>query len=199
MGLSKRQKEAIIGMLLGDAWIQKTGERNARLRLEHSYKQKEYIFWKYEILKNYMQSRPKLLRRFNPIWKKAYSYYRCQTHSSPVFGKFRRLFYPGGEKRIPDNIQKIFRSPLTLAIWYLDDGYYYPRDRVSYIYLNAYSQEELLRMLRVLKENFQLAPKLIWKKKKPVFYFPPQETQKLAEIIRPYVIPSLAYKIPPTP
>jgi hypothetical protein len=57
--VSKKQREILIGTILGDGYLQKTGKRNARLKLEHSEKQKDYIFWKYEELKNLMQDRPK--------------------------------------------------------------------------------------------------------------------------------------------
>jgi len=78
MSLTKMQREIVIGLLLGDAFMQKTGSRNARLRLEHSAGQKEYIFWKHKVLSNLMQAKPKFIRRYNPHWKKSYNYYRCQ-------------------------------------------------------------------------------------------------------------------------
>ena len=49
-------KSAIIGMILGDGYLQKTGEKNARLRLEHGYKQKEYLLWKTEKLKQWIMT-----------------------------------------------------------------------------------------------------------------------------------------------
>lgn len=80
MRLNNFQRLLLIGILMGDGLLQKTGRSNARLRLEHSIKQKDYIFWKYEMLKNIMQSKPVFIKRFNPIWKKTYSYYRCQSY-----------------------------------------------------------------------------------------------------------------------
>jgi hypothetical protein len=118
--VSKRQREILIGTILGDGYLQKTGKRNARLKLEHSEKQKDYIFWKYEELKNLMQDRPKRIERFNPKWGKTYVYYRCQTHSMPLLGRYKRYFYDeGGKKKVPENIEKLLRSPLSLAVWYM--------------------------------------------------------------------------------
>jgi AAA+ ATPase superfamily predicted ATPase len=199
MGFTKKQREAVIGMLLGDAWIQKTGKRNARLRLEHSIKQKEYIFWKYELLKNYMQSAPKLTKRYNPIWKKTYHYYRCQSLSSPEFGKLHRIFYKESRKIIPEKIKKFLSSPLTLAIWYMDDGYYYSRDKVCYIYLNKCEKDELQIIEEAFEESCKLALKFLNKKGLPVIHFDSKEAKKLAQIVKPYIIPSMQYKLPPTP
>lgn len=196
MGLSKKQREIVIGMVLGDSFLQATGKRNARLRLEHSLKQKDYIFWKYNELKNMMQSVPKLLRRFNPIWKKTYSYYRCQSLSSPEFGRLREQFYRDGRKMIPENIVSIFRSPWSLAVWYMDDGYLYHRDKSVYIYLYPYSDEEIMRLLAVLEVNFGLKPNILIKKSKyPCLYFNVAKTQKLISLIRPYIVPSMEYKL----
>jgi hypothetical protein len=198
--VSKRQREILIGAILGDGYLQKTGKRNARLKLEHSEKQKDYIFWKYEELKNLMQDRPKRIERFNPRWGKTYVYYRCQTHSMPLLGRYKRYFYDeGGKKRVPENIEKLLRSPLSLAVWYMDDGHYYARDGVGYIYLPKYSPEDLERLLGALKNNFGLEPKLIKKKGYPVLYFPREEFEKLMAIIKPHVPDFMKYKTSPDP
>jgi hypothetical protein len=191
----KRQREILIGTILGDAWLQGTGRRSARLRLEHSEKQREYIFWKYEQLKNLMQDKPKRIERFNPIFKKTYVYYRCQSHSSPTLGKYRRYFYDeNGRKRIPEQIEQLLRSPLTLAVWYMDDGHYYARDQVAYIYMPKYSSEELERLCQAVKLNFNVEPKVIYKKGYPCLYFPRQEASRLLTLIDQYLIESMRYK-----
>lgn len=200
MGLLKRQREIVIGTVLGDAYLQKTGKRNARLRLEHSERQRSYIWWKYTELRNIMQDRPKLIERYNPIFRKTYRYWRCQSHSMPILGKFRRWFYPDGEKRIPENIQNILRSPLTLAVWYMDNGCYLARDRTSLIYLPRYPEEDIQRLCQALEVNFDLKASLKIKKERyPCLYFPVGETRKLMEWIAPHVIESMRYKLPPSP
>lgn len=196
MGLTKRQRQLLIGMVLGDAYLQATGKKNARLRLEHSLKQKDYIFWKYAELKDMMQSQPKLLRRYNPVWKKSYSYYRCQSLSSPEFGRLREQFYKDGRKMIPSELSSILKDALSLAIWYMDDGYLYHRDKSAYIYLYPYSQEEIKRLSAALKENYGLSPNILVKKEKyPCLYFNTDQTKRLFTLIKPYIIPSLQYKL----
>lgn len=195
-GLGKKQKEILIGLILGDGFLQTTGKNNARLRLEHSAKQKSYIEWKYEVLKNFMQAPPKYLKRHNPVWQRTYFYYRCQTHATPYLGKLRRSFYDGNRKRVPLNIGSLLKSPQSLAVWYMDDGSYYHRDKMAEIYLSCYSIEEVQRLAGVLEANFGLKPKIKIKKKKyTVFSFDVLQTKRLIEIVKPHIIPSLEYKI----
>lgn len=74
ISLSKDQKSILFGITLGDGYLQSTGKNNARLRLEHSYKQKEYLFWKVEKLHQLFQGKPVYLERVHPLTKKTYKY-----------------------------------------------------------------------------------------------------------------------------
>lgn len=199
-GLGKKQKEILIGSVLGDGFLQATGKKNARLRLEHSTKQKFYIEWKHEVLKNFMQAPPKRIERFNPVWQRTYVYYRCQTHATPYLGKLRRLFYDGNRKVIPGNIQSLLKAPQSLAVWYMDDGSLYLRDKMAEIYLPAYNEQDLQRLKDALNVNFDLQPKIKIKKKKySILSFNVLQTKRLIEITRSYILPGFGYKIFPTP
>jgi hypothetical protein len=198
--VTKRQKEILIGTILGDGYLQKTGKRNARLKLEHSERQRDYLCWKYEQLRNLMQDKPKRIERYNPVWKRTYVYYRCQTHSMPILGRLQRYFYDEqGRKRIPENIAQLLKSPLSLAVWFMDDGHYYSRDGSAHIYLPRYSDEEIERLVTALVQNFGLKPKVVWKKGYPCLYFPREETERLMAIIKPWMPACMRYKTPPDP
>lgn len=194
--MTERERNIVIGCVLGDGFLQATGKRNARLRLEHSLKQKAYIEWKWDELKRYMQDRPKRLDRFNPVWKKQYQYLRCQSHSSPQFGKLRELFYGSTGKKIPETIAKLLRAPLTLAVWFMDDGYYYGRDRTAYLYLSPLATSDIQWLLDALASNFNLHPKVERKKTGALnLKFSAAETKLLLNLIAPHVISSMRYKI----
>lgn len=183
-------------MILGDVYLQKTGKRNARIRLEHSEKQKDYLVWKASFFPEFFQGKPRLIRRFNPVYKKTYSYVRWQSNSSPEIGKFQKNFYFFGRKIIPKNLLTILFDPLSLAVWYMDDGYIYHRDKVAYIYLAKYPPKELEILLQTLKKNFRLSPKLKMKKTgNVVLVFPVEETKKLLDLVSPYIIPVMAKKL----
>ncbi len=191
----KEQRLIIWGTLLGDAYLQKTGKKNARLKIEHSAKQKDYIFWKYEKLKNLAQDKPKLIKRFNPKFQKEYYYYRFQTHSSPILGKYKRWFYKEGKKVVPENVKTILKHPLVLAVWFMDDGSIDTKNKCLEIYLPKYDKEGIEKLLKALEEIHNLKPKNRFKKGYPVLVFCSKERDKLIEIIRDYVIESIRYKI----
>ena len=196
--LNKEQEAALIGMILGDGFIQKTGSKNARLRLEHKADHKDYLIWKAKIFPKLFQGQPVFLKRLHPLTKKIYSYVRFQSSSSPVFGKFRMVFYPEGRKIIPNNLGKLIKSDLTLTIWYLDDGYYYPRDKCAYIYLGRVSRNEAEIASQVIYRKFGLENRILDKKNKGfAIYFSPNQIQRLKAIIEKHKPPKImAYKLP---
>ena len=193
---NKDQLAILIGLILGDAFLQKTGSRNARLRLEHSYRQKEYLFWKISKFPKLFQGEPKYLERKHPISGKVYRYWRHQSNSTPALGKWHSLFYSAGKKIIPKNLLSLLNNPLSLAVWYMDDCYYYRRDKVSYLYLGRVNKNEAVVVKNALESSFGLVSKVLDKKNKGfVIYFPPQETLKLHQAIRVFVPPFFQYKL----
>ncbi len=199
MKLSKRQNAIIVGSILGDAYVQATGKKNARLRYEHGGKQKSYLFWKVNELKLLFKGAPRYLERKHPISKETYSYWRHQSTSNELLGQWRKFFYPHGSKCIPKALAKVLTEPVALAVWYMDDGYYYPKENSSYLYLGRTSQGEAKRAQSALKKNFGLAPVSVDKKIKGfVLYFSPKQTEKLHKIVSPYMLPMFAYKLRPT-
>jgi hypothetical protein len=194
--LTKRQEAILVGTVLGDAYLQKTGTKNARLRLEHSDKQKEYVLWKAKSFPKLFQGKPTLLKRRHPKTNKIYSYVRHQSNSSPIFGKWREVFYQNGKKLIPKTLSSILTDSLSLAVWYMDDGYYYERDKVSYIYLGRVSQNEAQIAQEAIKKNFGLIPKILDKKIKGfVLHFSPSETKHLHDLLRKDMLKVFDYKL----
>lgn len=201
MKLSSRQKEIVYGVVWGDGYLQPTGVKNARLRIEHSLKQKEYAEWIYKELKNLFAHAPHSLQRVHPFTKRTYEYVRLQSHSSPWFGKLRKIFYENGKKRIPNEISRFLSSPLTLAVWYMDDGYYYQKDKSAHIYLPKYSANELMRLINAIERRFAFRAKYYCRPDRRACHLTinGDDLRRFAQIIRPYMIAGMQYKIPPDP
>ena len=64
MLLSSRQKEILIGTILGDGHLERNGN-GVRLRVDHGMHQAEYLKWKYEEFKNLATNRPRLIRAYH--------------------------------------------------------------------------------------------------------------------------------------
>ncbi len=195
MKISSIQKDILIGTILGDAHLQKTGEKNSRLRLEHGANQKEYLFWKVKNLSPFFQGRPTYIERMHPLSGATYKYWRHQSQSGPYLGKLRKIFYRDGKKKIPENIEK-FITPRSIAVWYMDDGYYYNRDRCSYLYLGNVEKNDAENVKEALANKLKLLVKVLAKKKGFALYFPPQEAKKLKSLIEPFIIDLFKYKLP---
>ncbi len=201
MAITKAEESALVGMVLGDGYLQPTGKRNARLRLEHSIKQEDYLEWKVSLLSPQFQGKIIHTERVHPKTKQKYSYVRAQSNASPFLGKLRLLFYPEGTKKIPDNLSRYLRHPLGLAIWYMDDGYYSRRkhDKSVYLYLGTVTMKDSSNAQKAIEKRFNLKTTIVDKKKKGfVLYFSPVETKKLFACIQEIVekVEKMKYKIP---
>lgn len=198
MKLTARQENILLGIVLGDGFLQKTGQKNARLRLEHGGKQQAYLLWKGDQFPRLFLGKSSSLTRIHPRTKQAYEYSRWQSNSSPILGKWQRLFYPNGKKRIPEELTQMLKSPLTLAVWYMDDGYFYGKKNncCSYIYLGRVSRTEAELAATAIARSFGIQPKIYDKGKKGyALFFPVTETRKLHDLIRSHVLPIFHYKL----
>jgi len=121
--LSKQDlRSCIIGMVLGDAYIG-LGNRckNAHIAIAHGPKQKEYLLWKMEILKQIQNSSYRVVERDKLVKGKFYKTHEIISTIHPVFTKYYNQFYRGHKKIITRKILDKL-TPIGLAIWYMDDG-----------------------------------------------------------------------------
>src|SRR3989304_513234 len=110
--LTEAQRSIIVGSLLGDGAMR--CKANALLEVNHAARQKEYVDWKYSQLGNLCGTPPKF-RQGNG--KRVA--YRFTTLSLPQLTPFYRAFYRGRSKVVPDGL---LLTPLSLAVWFMDDG-----------------------------------------------------------------------------
>jgi len=110
--------------------------------------------------------------------------------------KIKDIFYPEGKKIVPLNLKEYLMEPISLAVWFMDDGYYYQRDKCGYLYLGNVTKEEAEVCSNTLQNNFDLKTKVLAKKKGYALYFSRLEMLKLKKLITKYIIPSFRYKLP---
>ena len=183
--LTQLQKSFLVGTLLGDGYLRQVkGRRNAFLEVNHSITQKEYVEWKYRILKNLTRSGPKS-RKGNET-RIAYRFF---TKQHPEFTKMMDLFYRDKKKCIPD----LILDPISLAVWYMDDG---SRCSKNNVYLNTqqFSKNDQYKLLKILD---QIGLKGTLNKDKQYYRirFKTSSIPKLFGMIKKYIIPSMKYKI----
>lgn len=183
--LTQFQKSVIIGSLLGDAYLRIIpGRKNAFLEFNHSSKQSAYVDWKFDILKNYCRSKPKL-RAYNT--RKAYRFF---TRSNKEFTNYYHQFYIDGKKVVPDNL---IIDPLSLAVWYIDDGSKCGEDNV-YLNTQQFTISDQTKLQSILLE-FGIISRLNSDKKYFRIRIQKKSIDKFFSLISSYIIPSFRYKL----
>lgn len=186
--LSAYQKSILIGALLGDGSLS-SGDwsKNYRLQIVQGNSQKDYLFWKFDIFRNCCFSEPSY-QKWNKSW-------RFRTISHVVFNFYAKQFYNNKKKVIFRDIIH-YLTPLSLAVWFMDDGSIGPRrdgyilNTQSFSYLeNKYLQECLSRKFNLDKVSIHKDRKW-WR-----LYIRKMSVNKFYEIINPYIIPSMRYKL----
>ena len=183
--LTQYQRSVIIGSLFGDGYVRTIpGRKNAFLEINHSIVQKNYVDWKYDVLKSISGSPPKA--REGNEGRIAYRFY---TRQHPELTRLANLFYQKGKKVVP----KIHIDSVSLAIWYMDDG---SKCRDSDVYLNTQQftfsdQQYLLEILaslgifaRLNKDKNYFRIRLL-----------KESIPKLKDLIEEHVIDDMRYKL----
>ena len=180
------QKSIIIGSILGDGYLRIIpGRKDAFLEINHSIKAKAYVDWKYSMLKDISGSAPK--ERENGEGKKAYRFF---TRQNPEITILLNKFYKDGKKIIPKDLEL---DPIILAVWYMDDG---SKCRDGDVYLNTqqFSIADQKRLIYLLRQ-LGLRARLNKDKKYYRIRFLKDSVGKFNQIIKPYIIDSMQYKL----
>jgi recombination protein RecA len=195
--LSEFQWEVLLGGLMGDGALSPTGSgHGARFRWGHGKKQVEYGDWKASLFANLNVSRSEndkgaVFHDLQPL---------------PELAELREAVYWGKKVLSWDYIKRL--TPLSLAIWYMDDGTFQIRSKGmqqrtrggtgrSEICVEALEASSRTRLVEFMRDTWGIAPKLVERGGKSVLQFPKDETEKLHKLIAPYVHPSMEYKLLP--
>ncbi len=187
---STRTEEIILGTLLGDGCLNKEGHcKYAKLRVFHSPKQEIYIHW----LRNQLQElQPSDVHPNGDEWGTL----RFYTPPHPRLTEMFELCYPGGIKTITvDWLRKL--SPLSLAVWYMDDGGTQKGAYGCKIATCAFSEDELQLVCEYLAKQWDIRPtvrKLESDNNYPRLIFNSKAAKSLRELIVEHVIPEMMYK-----
>jgi hypothetical protein len=192
--LTSKQEKVLIGTLLGDGTMELNG-KYPRLRIQHSQRQNEYLKWKHKVFSKISTKVKSFYRKKDCRTKKRYACCSFDTHSIHSLNGLYKIFYCSGKKKIPSNFDKILNSPLSLAVWFMDDGQKRSDCNALRISTDSFSYKEQLILQKCLYKNFNISVKIHKKGKFWNLYIPSIETRKFIQIISRYVIPSMKYKI----
>ncbi|HET9671787.1 MAG TPA: recombinase RecA [Actinomycetota bacterium] len=196
--LSDFQWEVLLGGLMGDGALSRAKNGHAaRYRFGHGARQAEYADWKASLFSNIGSSRSTNAKGI-------------VCHDLPPLvelAELRQAVYVDDRKVLSEDYLKGL-TPLSLAIWYMDDGTVALRAKGlqartregsgrSEICIQAIEATSRDRLVRYLGDTWGIFPKLIERAGQAVLQFPKDETAKLHALVSPYVHPSMEYKLLP--
>lgn len=193
--LTKRQKEILIGLLLGDGHVEQLYTLAlGRLKVEHSNVQKEYVDWLYNEFKPWIRMKPR--ERTIISFGKVQQRYEFCTYGHTILGDFQERFYRNRKKLVPNNIANDI-TPLSLAVWYMDDGSIKSK-RHKGVFLNTqgFTEADVSKLQKILKHKFGIESITRREKNGKQIYLGGHAGEEFCKLIYPYVIPSMRYKIP---
>ena len=194
--MNEKIRAILIGLTLGDGYLTPfVGvSRCSRMEVKGDDKSLSYLKWLH------LQLKPIGVSDLKP--KKNYHQHRFYTKTIQEIGELRKLFYPNGQKIVPKKIKKLLKNPLSLAVWYQDDGSLDCRSKYHYnamfaTYCFSFSDCQLLA--KTLRENFNLDVRVckccMRGKIRPKLYITSQSMGRFIGLIKPYINPCFKYKI----
>jgi ubiquinol-cytochrome c reductase cytochrome b subunit len=185
----------IIGSMLGDSHGEKHG-MGTRFTLQQEESNMEYLVWFHTFFKERgycSNTKPKVNIRVGKHSKVRYVY-RFKTFTFTSFDWIRESFYCNKVKCVPKNIGQ-YLTPLALAVWIQDDG-----GKVSAglkIATNSFTLQEVEFLCKVLNDKYQFntRPQSAGVPNQYIIYFPKSSINNLSKLIKPYMVPSMYYKL----
>jgi len=204
MTLNQHQKDLIIGSLLGDGNMQTYSNGNTwRYRALHQSKHSDYIFYKYDTLKNLCGTAPKESSTFDLRTNKWYHWYSFDTLTNPSLRFFANMFYTFDNKTqrwvkmIPHKIE-LFLTPRVLAYFYMDDGSLKWKDHSTATRLctDNFTYEDVKRLQKVLLYKYAICTTLSKSRKGHRIEISGENVIVFYDLIKPHMHSSMLYKIP---
>jgi LAGLIDADG DNA endonuclease family protein len=176
------EMEVIIGSLIGDGSLTKSG-KHYRLRIGHTMRHRDYVEWKYQLLKRLCITSPQNV----PTTKSV----RFGTVGHPELSQTRYQWYDKNQvKFIPQDFRL---TPLMLAIWFMDDGCKHG-NTVDFS-VHCFSVR-CINILRRAMTEFGIVTTVNFDGKGHRIYIRRSSYASFKALVKPYIQPCMAYKLP---
>lgn len=198
--LNQMQREASIGLMLGDASLQTQNRgKTHRLKFEWSDKSKPYIDHVIILFNEWILSEPHKKIRISPKGNEVINW-GFQTLSHEAFNFLADLFKKNQKKGICENLVKDHLTAVGLAYWFMDDGGkldYNKNSKNKSVVLNtqSFTEEEVEIMAIELNKKFDLECETRFNKGKKIIVIKHNSFLTLKKLIGPYIIKEMEYKL----
>jgi len=195
--LSSIQREVLVGLLLGDGCLETHNRgRTYRLKVEQCARQEAYVSHLYSLFREWVLTPP------GPRSKRAANgsvttNVAFQTVSHAAFRFYAQQFYVEGRKRVPALIHH-WLTARGLSYWFMDDGSLKSSQSRSVILnTHCFEQQDVDRLAATLRDLFGLQVKPRRQLDGVQLYVSGRSFEIFSEIVDPYVIAEMRYKLPP--
>jgi hypothetical protein len=185
ISFSPIEKQVVLGSLLGDGTITKDG----RLRIKHSYKQKDYLIYKKSLLSNIEYNFRDVKSTYDKRTDKNYNHVNLDTKVYQNFKDLRHNWYPDGVKNVYIKDFKEINA-LGIAIWFMDDGF--KSNKGIMIATDSFKKEDLVECCKILYEKFNIRFMINNKNR---IYLKKTEYSKFYQLVKPYIHSTMLYKL----
>jgi hypothetical protein len=172
------QWSIINGSLLGDGHITNQRYGNSAFAKNQCGKHEDYLKWHFDKLTPYSCS---IKYYDNYCLGKKYDRISFRTKSNLSFAKLREKWYPSGKKIIPQDLKL---DPLTIAVWFFDDGSNSIKSRCCKFATYCFTKKECEFLAEELT-NFNIKCNI---SKKNVIIVKTQSYKELVDLIKPYML-----------
>lgn len=212
------KRAVLIGLLLGDLHLQKGDTRigKCRMRISHQIEQKGYSDWIYNLFIDWCRKTKAPYKEEN---KKGHVEYLFYSEYREELIEYHNLFYkkpknPDSKvrfvKKLPENLEELLTDPITLAVWYMDDGTKRSDCNAGRIATQGFTEDENIRLQKCVWKNHSIHMEVEkWQVKGKDSYGVSIPSRggpftKWCDLIRPFIekeVPQMMYKLeyPKTP
>lgn len=186
--ITKLQKEILIGLILGDAHLERSPNGlSYRLKIEQSKNKKDYIDHLYDLYKDWTNLPPKN-KRENLFF---------QSKFSESLWFYGTTFYNKDNIKIIPKLINRWLTPRAIAYWYMDDGSIKSKHSKGVFFnTQGFTFTEVNRLSNILNKKYNLITTLRKDRDKYQIYVSGHSYENLRNIIGPYLIDSMKYKFP---
>lgn len=179
--MEENVKKIILGSLLGDGSLKiSRGYANARFAFRHSVLQKEYFFWKTNSLKSISSGKC--------FWRQDDGKIRYQSLATSELTELYHLTHRNGKFDINRKWLSLL-SPLSLSVWWCDDGSLVGDTRQGVICTDSFSKPNLATLSEYLRGVWGIKTRISYCMKKyfRLYIDSSEELKKFLRIILPYI------------
>jgi len=195
---TQRQQEIVFGTLLGDGYLRPTNgnaeNHSYALSLCHGEKQLEYLKWKFHELENFVTTKTFAVNTRS--FRGNAPTYAFSTISHPFLNEAHKICYwANGKKDVSASwLERL--TPLSIAVWYMDDGSLNRRYHTIVLCTNSFSTEGQLLLIDFLQRQYGISAVLEKRRNnQTVIRINASQSRKFMDLVSPYVPECMNYKL----